>query len=317
MKPGVFAAVFLLLGTASASAATPDGPGTVFSYVLSYNGPAKAYEIIRGDKRIGIETFLNLLPGDKVRVVDADSGRPDDAKNQITLSVGNQRVDLDFDSGRYCIGSPSGNCSLPPAPAGPPSAWSVIVANVCASVGAMLGAAQADQYTAQAEGMASRGGGTSPIRIALLAPGGQRIVSGTRALAIEWTGGAPPFRVSLHRAGTSAVLEALDASGQSATFPAAALPDGSYRLEIADDAGHTGSGTFEAVPAADLPAPTPDEGAVAADASLPADMRTTLVAATLAGRAPNFGFEAYQRIAPIGQGYEPADLLRYRLTHPR
>jgi hypothetical protein len=285
---------------------------TELSYVLDYNGPAKAYSVIRAGRPIAVTPYLPLLNGDKVAVVIASNGRKEDAQNRIVLSVGQHRVDLDYNTGSYCVG----DCSSSAPAASPSTAWT-IVNNVVASLSGLFAGAQDDRYTDAAESMESRGGNASaPIAVPLLEASGQRIVAGSRALALEWEGGKSPFTVTLYRAGSPSVVATVNATERSAVFPAAVLSTGGYRVEIDDVAGQTGGGTFQAVAPDAVPAPTADERAVAADTTLPQDMRTTLGAAALVQRAPAFGLEAYQRVAPLASSYEPAELLRYRLAEP-
>jgi hypothetical protein len=268
--------------------------------------------VIRGGRHVAVTPYLPLLSGDIVKVLFPTNSDKSAGQNRIVLSIGNQRVALDAASPPYCVACTNGK-----ATAASPDAGTVILRNVVASLQGIFAGAQDDRYTDAAESMESRGGeATAPISVPLLAAPGQRIVAGSRALALEWKGGKPPFTVSLYRAGGAAAIETLDATARTATFPVAAIAPASYRLEIDDVAGQTAGATFEAVAPDVLPAPTPDESEVAADTSLPEDLRITLGAASLVQRAPAFGFEAYQRVAPLAASYPPAELLRYHLAEP-
>jgi hypothetical protein len=304
-----------VLATATNALAAPPPAGV--AYIEAYDGPAAAFRIVHHGTTELPKPFLVLSAGDTVMVVQATDPNRRDLPNRITLYDGERTVDVVARTGEYCIGGADGVCGTQPSGgAGGAATISTIARNALQSAGRFLSGVEASHEADSAEMAATRSGDSVPIVVPLLETQGERLVAGQRALALEWKGGQPPFRVAVYRAGSAPPLATADAAGPAVRLSELALPAGSYRITIADNAGHRTDATFDAVPAGDLPVPTADESAVASDASLPAAMRTTLAAVQLVQRAPEFGFEAYQRVADLAATYQPADLVRYYLANP-
>jgi hypothetical protein len=313
MRRAAVLALVLLLVTRPASGLAATG---TLDYVYDYNDANKqAYSIERAGARIEIAPMLPLQPGDRIEV--KSTGAP--AKGPATyvaLAIGRQTVTLRAGSPPYCVGAPDGDCSKRTQAAasnspGPPS----YVVNALHYLASVLAGPHDDELADATESMLSRGPhGSPPVHIPLLAHKGQRLAAGTRAVALEWEGGTPPFDVALYRNGVAAPVATQRVDARSVVMPALTLEPGTYRFEIVDRQKQSALGEFLAVAPDERPAPSADDAAALADPSLTPDVRTTLEAAFLARADADWDFEAYERVAPIAASSPPAELLRYRLV---
>jgi hypothetical protein len=138
-----------------------------------------------------------------------------------------------------------------------------------------------------------------------------RLQAGSRSLFLTWTGGKPPYAISLVREGAATPAFSLTGTEQSRIrADNVVLIPGPYILTVEDAAGGQDRAKVVVAPANQIPAP-PEE--LARSALAPA-VRKTLFAAWLAAHDEGLWvFEAYQQAALVATPGSAADLLREAL----
>lgn len=305
--------VFPLIACAALAAPAASASESL-AYVYDYNGPASAYVIERDGRNVPLTPLLPLNPGDRVSVKPAGGAPGSTTKNYIALTIARHPVTLYAASAPYCVGAPDGDCSKRAGPIAAATGGNALE-NMLTYLGSILVGPHDDKYADQTESMVSRGShGAPPIEIPLLSRKGQRLVAGTRQLALEWLGGTPPFDVSVYRNGVTRALATGRVGARAIALPGVTFETGTYRVEIVDAEQQSGVAEFAVVPADAVPKPSRDDETALADPALSADLRTTLEAALLTRQDANWSFEAYQRVAPLAATCPPAELLRYRIA---
>lgn len=148
-------------------------------------------------------------------------------------------------------------------------------------------------------------GDSQTITLPLIPAPPARLLTGTRPLSLAWTGGEPPFSVTLQRQTDKTVV--LNQPGiylRRFSSPSLDLIPGAYDLTIRDAMGQA-TVTVEAVTAAALP-PLPIELTPAAGADR---LTETVHAVWLAAQGEPWLLEAYQRAVLWHEQHEPAQWL--------
>jgi hypothetical protein len=166
-----------------------------------------------------------------------------------------------------------------------------------------------DAASAQTKGVAWA---SSKLEIPLLKQAPRRMAAGERLFNLIWTGGFPPYTISVSdQTGRTLLLRAAGlVQARLPTTPTTIAP-GRYRIEIRDSHGNLALAEFDAVDPERLPSFPPD----ATLTKMSPDLRTTLDAALLASQG--WRFEALLRVAPISDRYSPARLLEDALAQGR
>jgi hypothetical protein len=305
-----------LVSAAFAAVAPPAADAASLAYVYDYTGPASSYVVERDGRTVTLTPLLPLAPGDRVSVKAAGGATGSGAKAFIALAIARQTVTLYAGSPPYCVGAPGGDCNkrVAAVTATAPSGVNYL-GNILTYLGSVLVGPHDDKYADQTESMLSRGiASAPPIEFPLLSSEGRRLVAGSRALALEWRGGTPPFDVSLYRDGVASALVTRRLETRATVLPSVAFEAGTYHIEIVDAEKQSGLGRFTVVSEDAVPRPTPDEQTALGDPALSPDLRTTLEAALLTRRDHTWDFEAYQRVEPLAATCPAAELLRYRIA---
>jgi len=134
----------------------------------------------------------------------------------------------------------------------------------------------------------------------------QRILAGDRAFWLEWTGGTPPFELTIRQAGQPDVLHT--ASAWTATLPSRMLPPGLLRIQVRDKDGQQSSMDVEVV--TQIPA-LPDFAAAAPTQRFSSYLQAGWLAMQGDG---SYILEACIRLTAIGDDFQPAAALRLGLA---
>jgi hypothetical protein len=292
-------ATSLLLHAPAVGAA---GAAAVTRYVLSYSGPDAAWEIVRGSQHIAPKNGLPLALGDCV-YLRAPAGTDGGPPVRMTVIAAGREIVLDPARPRYCMMQEQQKNPV-----------AVAIARTFASLaGVFHGAEQAyDEHSTIP--MTTRGVGVVPPALPLLADHPQQLGAGTRALALAWTRGTPPYTVVLTRARQPEVLASAQTPMMRVRLKPVLLAPGSYSVTVTDAEQATGAARFTVVPANGVPPSSADVTTVLRDNGTPAGVRAAFDAARLmAIRSESWRLEAYQRVADHGSGSALAARLIFDL----
>jgi hypothetical protein len=279
-----FAALALSVFLAAVTAAP-----LVSRYILTFTGPASAWQVERGTQRLSPKNGLPLQPGDCITL---DAG----GSATMTLIVDGREIAITAKSPHYCVSAQGTQNPVVAA-----------IARSFASFASVFHDAQSD-YDAQSTAAAvSRGASAPHVAFPMLAVGDQRVVAGRRALALSWSGGAPPYVVSVGTEGATAPLATAHAAAKHVRLPEASFTPGAYAVRIEAADGLRGEARFTVVAASALPAQPADVATILADPGTPVDLRAAYAAAWLmADPSDAWRLEAYQRVV----GHDDSALAR-------
>lgn len=287
----------LLLAVAGPSPAThAAGEPALFGTVIAYEQPSTAYRIIRENVgELAVRPLMDVVEGDRILVLGDPGWLTIERLDGRTIRLARQ------DSGYLVPRFASGSSAVPLG------TWGRRALEATGSFVQAWWDGGQTRVTAT-----SRDYRDGAIRIPLLERSPVKVASGNRALALQWTGGTPPFGIRIMRDGTAAPIAALEGRpSRDVVLSQVTLIPGRHRVEIGDAAGRTFVGGFEVVPAQAVPELPPGSGLDA----LPSDARSTAVAGWLAGRDNGaFAFESYLLVAPLADHYPPARGLRDALA---
>lgn len=279
-----FAPVLWLAIGAATLLACPAAAGSMAGWIEGFDGDAEQYLILRNGQRIKAAIFMPLLEGDEIAV------RGSAGRLRVALGDGRSTKEVGPGSGSYIVGAaqvPTLPTNLMRWATGWFTAWNQARQTPVVAVHVRSGR---PIFAPPFDGM----------------PG--RLQAGTRSLFLAWTGGKPPYRVSLGRDGTDTPLLSLTGiSGSQVRADNVALQPGTYILTVEDAAGGQDRAKVIVAPANQVPVP-PDE---LVRSPLAPAARTTLFAAWLAAHDEGvWVFEAYQQASLVATPGSPADLLR-------
>lgn len=278
------------LSLAILSVVLVDGPvvaESIAGWIEGFDGEPEQYVILRSGQRVKAAIFMPLLEGDEVSVGGV-TGRL-----RMALGDGASTSEVGPGSGPYVVKA----ARVPTLPTNL-MRW---------ATGWFTGWHQARQ--SQVVAVHVRGG--RPIFAPPFEGTPGMLQAGTRSVFLTWTGGKPPYEVSLVREGSETPLLSLKGVGQSRVrVDNVTLVPATYILTVEDGAGGQDRAKLIVAPVNQVPAP-PDE--LARSALAPA-ARTTLLAAWLAAHDDGLWvFEAYQQAALVATPGSAAELLREAL----
>ncbi len=296
-------AVAATVAALATSAARAYGDPPITRYVLTFSGPDSAWEIDRGAERLAPKRGMPLKLGDCVVLHGAGVAHGDVAP-LLTVIADGREVDVNPARPRYCLqDEPHGN------------RVALAIARTFTSLASVFHDAERAYDQQSSVPMTTRGGGrvNRPL-VRVLDDDRQRLAPGTRALAIGWSAGTPPYAVVLSRGGTAEGLARAETATPRVRLPAVDLPPGTYQIAVTDTAALTTIHRFIVVPAREVPRAAPDVAIVLDDAELSPDVRAAFDAARLMAHPSDaWRFEAYQRVADHGAGSALAARLIFEL----
>lgn len=253
-------------------------PARAAVWIRDFQGEPTEYRLERNGQPLPVQYYQTLQPGDR-------------------LWVETHRVlRLEFDDGSVVAVKPADS----PYTVQDTGAAPGVLANLIAWAGDWL-----QTHAETTASLVTRSDGAT-IALPLIPAPPARLEAGTRALSLAWSGGKPPFHVSLERQADKIV--ALNEPGvtlERFSSPPLDLIPGLYELTILDGRGAKTVASIEVVTAAELPA-APGELAAAAGAD---SLKATVHALWLAAQGESWLLEAYQRISPWREQHEPARWL--------
>jgi hypothetical protein len=291
-----YLAVLAVFAQVAPTLGAPDQPVT--RYVLDYSEPGSMWEIDSGAQRLTLKRGLALAAGDCVILHDV----PALPSPRMTVIVDGSEIAVDRQHPRYCV-----------ADTRPASPVALAIARTFAALAGVFHDAEEDYDAQRITQTTTRDIDISGPRLPLLA-GSQLIVQGRRALALIWSGGTPPYTVSIARS-QGPVLATVNVAQAQVELPATALAQGTYSIIVTDAAEARRVQTFSVVATSAVPLPSADIAEILADPSIPLDVRATYDAARLMAIPSNrWWFEAYQRIVDQQDDSELARRLAYELS---
>lgn len=270
--------VVVLVATALVASAPALAAQQEVGHIVDFQGPPSGATVKRaagGSDRLAM--YAPLYAGDSVLVLASTT------RVLVRLGEGAPRW--------VCRTLPAAGCSAGPAlrvaaAGSPPSARAVAFRRV----GAWLSAAVHGEGDAGVvHAVLPRGDG---VALPLLAGRDVKLVAGTRALELPFSGGEPPFAVRIFRSDVSATVAEAEGMAERVfrSKPVALVP-GRYGVEVRDAGNHVARASFGVVAAGDAPKPpSVDPGVSGASARL-------LSAAWLAGQGDGaWAWESYLRL---------------------
>ena len=170
-----------------------------------------------------------------------------------------------------------------------------------------LGSKLTSQYVRSSVPVSTSGRGPEgPLSLPVVEDDISRLGSHRTAIHLAWEGGTPPFAVHVVSAQgeTLAVQESVQEWRLRLLWPSGAMMEGPARIVVEDGAGQRISKLINLVPVHSLPERV-------AQSDLPPTLHAVIAADQLIQtNRRQWGFEAYQDLAPLADSYEPARLLR-------
>jgi hypothetical protein len=158
---------------------------------------------------------------------------------------------------------------------------------------------------------------SEPLKVGLFTLPWLRIVAGEGRLRLAWHGGQPPFLVRVSpKDRTEPIFEVPDLTERTLDADVSKLRIGRYRIEVRDASmpPQVKDKDFDVVARSALPEFPSDPGLGA----MPADLRTTVLAAWLAAQDNGaWALESYRRLSEINGERHPARIIRGLLAEGR
>ncbi len=292
LTPGALLTFILL----SAGAAPADGPYT--GWIESFNGPSRAYVLLREKMPVDVALFTPLEDGDWIVIREKINDVSGDSENRIALALGDgKKLTLTYQDTPYRVESAERPVTL--------------TANLMRWARDYFKDLQGYDYQARVVSLVTRNDSAVPLAVPLLAPPETRLASGERALYLAWQGGEPPFRLAVARELTGeTLLSEENVSEHHLELGSAVFVPGAYQLRLTDAQDSWVALRFVVVPASELPRMPPDLARDLERSALPESTRTILQAAWLAEQDEIWRLEAYQRAAESSGDAYAAQLLR-------
>lgn len=203
----------LLIGSLLALSPQMGRAQALVGYVTELQGESGAAKLHRGNQQPrALRLGENILSDDTV------------------MTSPRAKVTIDTRSGPInpCVPPPADNiCRIhfPPAPSGIPGS------EIAGRISVML------SWFSKPPSQNLLTRSNTPLRIPIGRAAPQRLLPGTRSLTISWTGGAPPFQVSIEIQGRR--VAAANTAVQTIRMPPIEFKEGDTSIVIADHDGHT------------------------------------------------------------------------------
>jgi hypothetical protein len=283
-------AVWALLQVPPASADPGHLTPTAVGYIEQLAGNLEDFSIERRGSAVPLALLLPLHVGDRLIVRGAGS--------MALLQCGNRSLRVTERDSPFVV---------PPVTA-PPN-FLTRLGSLLMEVGSRLTTQQAKTVTKVST---SSRGEEIPLAIPLLHDRMNQIPRNGAALYLGWTGGVPPYDLLLlpQVAGSVELVHLKGLEEPRVAVPlASALSPGFFRVEVTDNDGTIVRGTFEVVETMPSLSVAGDVGLQ--DNDLPVPLHAVMTADVWAQRNPaQWSLHAYQTVAPFGDSFEPARLLR-------
>jgi len=277
----VLAQCFAPVGAEPSAAGAAGAQRRVVGYVESLGDAAEKVAILRRGQRMPARIWQELEEGDRIEI----------------LHEGAILVVSNIDGSRRAFG-PEVGVSEALAPGGEaPSIWQ----NVWEQMAQRFANLRIGEATTVI--MATRGDAIVPDPV--FADAEARIASGNRPLCLAWSGGEPPYAVSI-KSEDGRTLIRQKTEDEFVKTPAVDWRPGTYRIDLSD-ASQTTSFKIRVVD----PASLPNTGLEGPDTSIREPLRILTQAYALASIEDGaWALEAYQRLCPLeAQAYAPAAIL--------
>jgi hypothetical protein len=263
---------------------------TAVGYIEQLTGHLEDFSIERRGTSIPLALLLPLQVGDRLTVQGIG--------NIALLQCGNRSVRVTEKESPFVV----------PSVSAPPNFLNRLGA-LLLEVGSRLTTQQARTVTKVST---SSRGENGPLAIPMLHQRTNQLPARGGTLYIGWTGGVTPYELRLVLPQAAGSQDSVTLNGlqepRAAVGLASPLSPGFVRVEIIDGEQAHVHGTFEVVAA--MP-PSSSVDVALEESDLPIPLRTVMTADTWAKRSPaQWSFYAYQAVAPFGESYEPARLLR-------
>lgn len=232
-------------------------PGLADQRILDIEGADGTVTLVRAGQAVPLVSFAGLQVGDEIRVLKAGA--------QVLIGGAGQNIRIDESNSPYRVAE-----TQVPTVAG--NVWAGVVDSYRSLVG----------DDKEVVTVITRGDPASAPQFICLAPTENLIPEGV-AVRVFWTNGRAPFRLTLSGPEGEAdpVEVRMESPASPALLTAPSLPQGAYRVAIADGTGVPSRypAKFQVVPGSALPERA---RALLAD-NLPPRAKDRLVAAALAG----------------------------------
>ncbi|MDP9024413.1 MAG: hypothetical protein M3N13_03420 [Candidatus Eremiobacteraeota bacterium] len=276
-------------------------PSPVTRYILSYTGPASAWEITSGPRRPAPKNGLPLLIADCIVLHPERVSRGKSAT--LTVIVDGREISVDRRHPRLCVREEKARNPVVLA-----------IARSFRSLRGIFHQSDEDYENHSTATVNSRGLIGPQFAMPLLDGNDQYLGAGTRALSLAWLGGTARYTVTVTRAGRPARVARARTVVPRVRLDAVRFIPGIYHVTVTDAKGVPITQRFTVVPVSALPRASRDIATILADEHTPVGLRAAYDAARLmAEPSHTWRFEAYQRLSDRGQGSALAVRLRYEL----
>jgi hypothetical protein len=266
----------VLVGTVNGVAAD-----RITRYVLSYTGPESAWKIDRAGVPVVPHHGLPLNLGDCVHLDATANGQ------SAAMTIINDGREITLSSVRrdYCVQAERR-----------PNAVGVAMARSFSALVDVFHSAEESYDRRRTVRMTTRS--SDPPVLPLMDGDTQLVESGSRRIALAWSGGAPPYTITLESTSRPRPVAETSTMARRLILPPVDIHPGTYTVSVRDESGSRCVNIFTAVPPSSAPKPSSDMALLLADEHTPVAVRATYDAARLmADPSDRWRLEAYQRVA--------------------